>query len=146
MTVHFIDQPASSRAACNDPINGAGATTPGDVTCFGCRATPQFKQAQGGRTTDPLSNDERDAWRNERGMFVVEERIHHGDYRVERRIEVHEITPATVDGILMSSPYSYGPSVHADLFTEMIMSLRIGRDYAGIGWSTFRLITQHDPF
>jgi hypothetical protein len=82
-------------------------------------------------------------------MYTVEEVIHHGDYRSTRRVEVYDITPSTIDGILMSSAYCYGSWARADApFAEhraavlkaLVKDLRSGIENRAVGWSTFRLI------
>jgi hypothetical protein len=112
-------------------------------------------------TEDPeLSAMNERAWKaalpaakNSRGMYVIEEVIHHGEYRSTRRVEVYDITAATVDGILMSSAYCYGSwqepenPGHRDhrrgALKQLVSDLRHGVTNRAIGWSTFRLITDH---
>jgi hypothetical protein len=153
---------------------------PGEVTCFACRRTEKFKQAQlaGVGLPTPLreviEGDEElaelartakrraleakaaqemvAAARNERNMYVIEESIHHGDYRSVRRVEVYAINPVTVDAVIQSSAYGYGswldpngpyPEVRRPKLFELVEDLRYGRTNRQIGWSTFRLITKH---
>jgi hypothetical protein len=154
---------------------------PGEVTCFACRRTEKFKQAQlreGVGVPTPLreviEGDEElaelartakrraleakaaqemvAAARNERNMYVIEESIHHGDYRSVRRVEVYAINPVTVDAVIQSSAYGYGswldpngpyPEVRRPKLFELVEDLRYGRTNRQIGWSTFRLITKH---
>jgi hypothetical protein len=164
-------------AACGAQYDGR-TSSPGEVTCFACRRTPVFLQEQGVGTPTPLpqrqmprllkdivvedpelSELERKAWKaalpaakNDRGMYVIEELIHHGEYRSTRRVEVYDITPVTVDALLISSAYCYGSwldpnAQHAaarrpKLFA-LVEDLRHGRVNRTVGWSTFRLITDH---
>lgn len=181
MTVHLRnpDYPARNMqaVACGDPA-GRYTPDPGQVTCFTCRKTPVFQAVQlGGGPPPPqdetpkplravLAEDaellalakrraERlKAWRNERDMFVVEERIHHGDYRSTRRMEVRSIDAVTVDAVLQSSPYCYGSYLRPDnpahtevrraKVHEMVADLIAGREHRNIGWSTFRIITTQE--
>jgi hypothetical protein len=116
-------------------------TDPGGVTCFACRKTDIFKagQMRVGTPTplpqrqapkllkdivaeDPeLSELERKAWKaalpaakNCRGMYVIEEFIHHGEYRSTRRVEVYDINAVTVDAVIQSSAYCYGSWLHPE--------------------------------
>jgi hypothetical protein len=77
--------------------------------------------------------------KNERGMYVVEEVIHHGDYRSVRRVEVYELNKRTIDGILMSSAYGYG-GVAEKYRERMLLDLQEGHVNRTIGWSTFRVL------
>ncbi|UOK18415.1 hypothetical protein SEA_BRUHMOMENT_99 [Arthrobacter phage BruhMoment] len=143
---------------------------PGEVTCFACRKTLAFKQAQkGGRTSDPIKlsgvmaddaalNDLAAAAfresKNERGMYVVEELIHHGNYRSTRRVEVYDVTASTMDGVLMSSAYCYGSwqnpenpdhtKHRRDALLQLVDDLRHLRTNRSIGWSTFRILTKEE--
>jgi hypothetical protein len=152
----------------------------GKVTCFGCRKTEVFKadQLEGVGTPTPLPQREMPrllkdivaedpvlvdlnnrAWKaalpaakNSRDMYVIEELIHHGEYRTVRRVEMYDINPVTVDAVLISSAYCYGSwldpnAQHAaarrpKLFA-LVDDLRHGRVNRTVGWSTFRLITDH---
>ena len=81
-------------------------------------------------------------------MFVIEEFIHHGDYRSRRRVEVYALNAVTVNAVIESSAYCYDswlnnpeyPTRTAKLhaLVEDLKALRTNRT---IGWSTFRLIT-----
>lgn len=138
----------------------------GQVTCFACRKSGPFlvRQGEGVRVPVPLAeieppglrrlmDDVLKACRNERGMYVIEESIHHGDYRSVRRVEVYDINAVTVDAVIVSSAYTYGSwldpdSPHATgrrpkLF-DLVDDLRSLRTNRVIGWSTFRLITPSD--
>lgn len=145
----------------------------GKVTCFACRRTEVFKQDQLTEGVEPptpiklsgvMAGSEEmfdlaakaaaaswlKAQRNERGMYVIEEVIHHGDYRSQRRVEVYAINVVTVDAIIQSSAYSYGSWLHPEnpKHTEvrraklrgLVEDLKAGRVNRDIGWSTFRLI------
>lgn len=155
----------------------------GKVTCFACRKTVVFREDQlaGGVgtptplpqrempkllkdivTEDPeLSELESRAWkaalaaaRNSRGMYVIEEFIHHGDYRSTRRVEVYGINAVTVDCVIQSSAYYYGSWLHPEnpdhkqarntKLHQLVEDLRHGRTNRAVGWSTFRLITDHN--
>lgn len=93
------------------------------------------------------------AARNERGMYVIEEVIHHGDYRSVRRVEVYDINETTVDAVLQSSAYCYGSWKHPESISHrehrntalsvLVEDLKWGRTNRAIGWSTFRTITTH---
>jgi hypothetical protein len=177
--IHFRwpDKPLGP-AACGAQYDGR-TSSPGEVTCFACRRTPVFLQEQGVGTPTPLPQREMPrllkdivtedpelsamnerAWKaalpaakNSRGMYVIEEVIHHGEYRSTRRVEVYDITTATIDGILMSSAYCYGSwqepenPGHRDhrrgALKQLVSDLRHGVTNRAIGWSTFRLITDH---
>lgn len=167
------------RAVC-DASSGGVAEQPGLVTCFACRNNTLFKQAQQGVGTptplpqremprllkDIVAEDhtltemESRAWqaalpaaRNSRGMYVIEESIHHGDYRSTRRVEVYGINAVTVDCIIQSSAYCYGSWLHPEnpdhkqarntKLHQLVEDLRHGRTNRTVGWSTFRLITDH---
>lgn len=162
----------------NDVMNLSN--THGRVTCFACRRTPVFIESQrgvGGPTplgeviaADPelsaLADEARRrelearaaqemvaAARNERGMYVIEESIHHGDYRSTRRVEVYAINFVTVDAIIQSSAYGYGSWLHpanpdhtkarSAMLLDLVADLKSGRTNRNIGWSTFRTITTH---
>lgn len=97
-----------------------------------------------------LAKDALKACRNERGMYVIEEFIHHGDYRSKRRVEVFAINMLTVDAVIQSSAYDYGSwndrssehyearSTKLRLIVEDLKALRTNRM---VGWSTFRILT-----
>lgn len=97
-----------------------------------------------------LAKDALKACRNERGMYVIEEFIHHGDYRSTRRVEVFALNAVTVDAVIQSSAYGYGSwmdehsehygarSVKLRALVEDLKALRTNRT---IGWSTFRILT-----
>jgi hypothetical protein len=103
---------------------------------------------------DPaLSETAAKAWlsqcRNHRGMYTIQEVIHHGDYRSERIVEVYDVNETTVDAVLQSSAYCYGSWAHAEppytghrkaALATLVQDLRHGRENRSIGWSTFRLI------
>jgi hypothetical protein len=160
--IHFAK--GNLTPACRD--HGDEITTStrhGEVTCFACRKSAAFLEyPKGVGTPTPLDQviaespemQELSAralaalWRNERGMYTVEETIHHGDYRSTRRVEVYDITPSTVDGILMSSAYCYGSWARADapyaehraaVLKALVKDLRSGIENRSVGWSTFRL-------
>jgi hypothetical protein len=88
----------------------------------------------------------------EPAMYVIEEFIHHGDYRSRRYVEVYAINIATVDAVLQASAYAYGSWWDADSphaaarrpkLLALVEDLKHGRVNRCIGWSTFRLITEH---
>jgi hypothetical protein len=92
------------------------------------------------------------AAKNHRGMFTIEEVIHHGDYRSQRYVEVYALNETTVDAVLISSAYCYGSWAHAEhpytehraaALKQLVDDLLHGRTNRSIGWSTFRLITDH---
>lgn len=162
--------------ACGESMAAPGTAVFGAVTCFACRRTHQFLRDQKGAElggveppTPPVklsevinhspdlaeiaeraaASQKLQAQRNERGMFVIEETIHHGDYRSTRRVEVYDINPVTVDAIIQSSAYCYGswldphgpyPGARRPKLFELVADLRAGRENRQIGWSTFRLI------
>ena len=172
--IHYSrDAQTGGRAACGTiaPTDGelAGITARfGMVTCFGCRRTHLFLRDQkaaemeGVGAPTPLrqviaESEDMQAlarqvlktWKNERGMYVIEEAIHHGDYRSTRRVEVYDITPVTVDAVLISSAYCYGswldphgpyPDARRPKLFELVEDLRAGRENRQIGWSTFKLV------
>jgi hypothetical protein len=91
------------------------------------------------------------ARKNDRGMYVVQELIHHGNYRSLRRVEVYELNEVTVDAILQSSAYCYGSFAGPQenpLYTaprnahlkHLVSDLKRGRVNRSIGWSTFRVL------
>ena len=186
--IHFVPSRSAHWTGCKDHVydeaQGWRSVTedPGRVTCFACRRSEIFKQAQLGDgvgvptplrdviAADPelaelaLEAKRREletqaaremvaAARNERGMFVIEETIHHGDYRSVRRVEVYSINAVTVDCIIQSSAYCYGSWLNPDnpahreprnaKLHGLVEDLRHGRTNRDIGWSTFRLITKH---
>lgn len=89
------------------------------------------------------------AEKNDRGMYVVEELIHHGNYRSLRRVEVYDLNEVTVDAILQSSAYCYGSWREQGQFAEhrqaalkqLVSDLKRGRVNRSVGWSTFRALT-----
>lgn len=151
---------------------------PGKVTCFACRKTLTFREDQLGvvaptplpqrqmpvllkdiiaedHTLAALEEEARTKefklsnHRNHRNMYTIEELIHHGNYRSLRTVEVYDLTPATVDAVLISSAYCYGSWLNAEAphtahrraaLLELVQDLRHGRVNRSIGWSTFRLI------
>lgn len=90
------------------------------------------------------------AHRNVRGMYTIEETIHHGNYLSTRQVEVYAITVQTVDAVLMSSAYCYGSwdnpenPDHRDhrrqALRQLVTDLRNGVTNRSVGWSTFRLL------
>lgn len=88
--------------------------------------------------------------KNERGNYVIEEVIHHGEYRNTRRVEVYAINETTVDAVLQSSAYCYGSWKHPEnpshelhrrtALARLVADLNEGRENRHIGWSTFRTI------
>lgn len=90
--------------------------------------------------------------RNQRGMYTIEEVIHHGDYRSTRHVEVYDINTVTVDAILQSSAYCYGSWRNPDnpdyaghrrvALVQLVSDLNHGVTNRSIGWSTFRTITK----
>lgn len=77
--------------------------------------------------------------KNERGMYVVEEVIHHGNHRSERRVEVWALTKETVNGILESSAYGYS-GVAEKYREQLLIDLKEGHVNRSVGWSTFRVL------
>jgi len=167
--IHFIVGFSDSHGpefACAAP-SGNGSSEPGRVTCFACRNGSRFKRAQLAaapphRLSTVMGTDEEliaiaqkakelsalAEYKNHRGMFTIEESIHHGDYRTVRYVEVYEINPTTVDAVLISSAYCYGSWARADkphtehrrqALEQLVADLRAGRTNRNIGWSTFRL-------
>lgn len=168
--IHFrcLDRPLGP-AVCGTQYDGR-TSNPGEVTCFACRKSPAFKQAQ--RVHAELAHlmpmklsevlaeltlpepETAPVWdlaahKNERGMYTIEEFIHHGDYRSRRRVEVYAINPVTVDAVLQSSAYCYGswldphgpyPEVRRPKLFELVEDLKHGRENRSIGWSTFKLL------
>lgn len=148
---------------------GWRTSNPGEVTCFACRRHVNFNTEWGVGTPTPpvklsgvmlsddglqrLMDEVLKSCRNERGMFVIEESIHHGEYRSTRRVEVHAINAVTVDAVIQSSAYAYGSWLHPDnpehkearntQLHQLVADLRTLRINRSIGWSTFRLITEH---
>lgn len=171
---HFIVQPTPEQtwhlACTGNQWSGDGTGEPGQVTCFACRNSTAFKAAQRGveAPTPPvklsgvmadteqlqrLMDDVLKACRNERGMYVIEETIHHGDYRSVRRVEVHAVNAVTVDAVIQSSAYAYGSWLNPEnpdykevrnaKLHELVADLRALRVNRSVGWSTFRIITEH---
>jgi hypothetical protein len=171
--IHWYTPRGTPVLACGEYLSLAGGrhtTEVGQVTCFACRKTEKFKQAQLGEgvgTPTPLAEviaadpdlsalqAEAEARttvprRNLRGMYVIEETIHHGSYRSTRRIEVYAINVLTVDAILQSSAYAYGSwqnpenpahtEVRRTQLRHLVEDLKAGRENKQIGWSTFRTI------
>jgi hypothetical protein len=169
--IHYL-RPGLSQVACTlrGTVTIEHSNDPGKVTCFACRKADVFKQAQ----REPARLPQREmptllrevlaespdlaainskAWlarcRNDRGMFTIQEVIHHGDYRSQRFVEVYEINETTVDAVLQSSAYCYGSWAHAEpqfaehrsaALKQLVQDLRDGVTNRAIGWSTFRLI------
>lgn len=85
--------------------------------------------------------------RNHRGMFVVQETIHHGDVFIQRRMEVPRLDPMIAAALVMSSPYNYGDwfagpdvmDVRTEKLRTLVDDLRNFRRNRSIGWSTFNL-------
>lgn len=169
--MHFVE-PGSITPACGAPTEDEWHNIPGRVTCFACRQSTVFKDSQrgvGGSTPpvklsgvmaeseelfDLAAKAAAASWlkaqRNERGMYVIEEVLHHGDYRSTRRVEVYAINAVTVDAVIQSSAYCYGSWLHPENpdYAEvrsaklhgLVEDLKAGRVNRDIGWSTFRLI------
>lgn len=169
--IHFTNSMFLAGATGCGDTDGMVSATPGRVTCFACRKSEAFKQAQvKGELRllrdvieeDPALAALADkaaarAWlkaqRNDRGMFTIEEFIHHGDYRSTRRVEVYAINAVTVDAVIQSSAYCYGSwlnpenpdhkQVRNTKLHQLVEDLKAGRTNRDVGWSTFRLITEH---
>lgn len=162
-TLTHFTVPGTVAAACAAAHPHEWTYDPGKVTCFACRKTPEFKRAQLAAPPVKLSGVMADTpeleklrveanlrgMKNERGMYVIEETIHHGDYRSVRRVEVFAITPLTMNCIIMSSAYCYGDwldpaSPHAKVrlqhLADLVEDLKALRENRSIGWSTFKLI------
>lgn len=168
---HFRNPARPLDAAVCGEKYGCRSSEPGDVTCFACRRTPDFTHWQGvGAPTPgepglrkldqilaehPVLGESAPEWnlaahKNERGMYTIEEFIHHGDYRSRRNVEVYAINETTVDAVLQSSAYCYGSWAHAapqhfthrkTALAQLVDDLKHGRVNRSIGWSTFRLVT-----
>lgn len=168
--IHYHpDATSGGRAVCM-ARDGAVTAQFGLVTCFACRSTTAFKSDQY-RAENPVTigqilgaadldvavlaeRAEAEAAtapkRNERGMYVIEEVIHHGDYRSARRVEVYSVNVVTVDAVLQSSAYAYGSWQHPEnpdhtevrrlQLRQLVSDLKHGLTNRSIGWSTFRLI------
>jgi hypothetical protein len=168
--IHFTTDALlkAGRAACGqDHRTNQVSARPGDVTCFACRKSSPFLVRQGVEPPTPLREViEKDpalntlagqaitaAAKNHRGMYVIEEVIHMGDYRSTRYVEVYAINAVTMDAILQSSAFSYGSWLNPDnpdhkparnvKLHQLVEDLKHGRTNRSIGWSTFRLITEH---
>lgn len=161
-TLTHFTVPGTVAAACAAAHPHEWTYDPGKVTCFACRKTPEFKRAQLAAPPVKLSGVMADTpeleklrveanlrgMKNERGMYVIEETIHHGDYRSIRRVEVDHLDQVTVNAVLMSSPYRYGDwlggntEVHRRraMLDALVEDLRHLRENRSIGWSTFKLI------
>lgn len=174
--IHLIDI-GGTNTCCGQPLDAAYSTDPGRVTCFSCRSSSHFKSVQRHhlkvdaavaklvpvKLSKVMADDahlsalreEADAkfdlpsMRNHRNMFVIEEYIHHGNYRSRRTVEVYDINAVTVDAVLQSSAYCYGSWLHAEAphtehrraaLHQLVEDLRHGRTNRAIGWSTFRLV------
>lgn len=167
---HFRGDSLGINACTGTAGEGMRSWNPREVNCFACRKTPAFKQAQ--RVHEqlahlmpmklseilaelPLPEPETapvwdlEASKNERGMYTIEEFIHHGDYRSRRRVEVYAINETTVDAVLQSSAYCYGSWAHAEpqyythrktALAQLVEDLKHGRENRSIGWSTFKLV------
>jgi hypothetical protein len=180
--IHYVRTRHTNWTGCKDHVYDEDqgwrqvSEDPARVTCFACRKSEVFKQAQllaplnakeGVGTPTPLAEviaadpdlsalqAEAEARttvprRNLRGMYVIEETIHHGSYRSTRRIEVYAINVLTVDAILQSSAYAYGSwqnpenpahtEVRRTQLRHLVEDLKAGRENKQIGWSTFRTI------
>lgn len=164
--IHFKSPAIPGRTACSlrGTVTIESTRKPADVTCHVCKRQGCFKVANKGvETPTPLrdvvaetpelqrlSKDALKACRNERGMYVIEESIHHGDYRSTRRVEVFAINMITVDAVIQSSAYNYeswndphsphyeARSTKLRLLVEDLKALRTNRM---VGWSTFRILT-----
>ena len=165
--IHYR-RPGTHATACtlSGTVTIRDSSSPGDVTCFACRRSEAFlADLKGVRVPVPLAeieppglrrlmDDVLTTCRNERGMYVIEESIHHGNYRSVRRVEVYDINAVTVDAVIVSSAYAYGSWLtpenpahkqarNANLH-NLVDDLRSLRTNRVIGWSTFRLITPSD--
>lgn len=78
--------------------------------------------------------------KNARGNYVVEEFLHHGDYRHRRIIEVDELNARNVAAIMHSSPYIYHCDQDSPQVARVLADLKLGRVNRSHGWSTFRVI------
>lgn len=78
--------------------------------------------------------------KNARDNFVVEEFVHHGNYRHRRIVEVHELNARTVAAIMHSSPYAYTADEDSPQVARVVADLKLGRVNRSHGWSTFRVI------
>lgn len=168
--IHFIEYAVAEYTLCNDTGTVGTVTMSCDkVTCPRCRASTTFKRIEKDQrgpapfsqviAEDPAlqalaeraeASRALQSRRNLRGMFVIEERIHHGEYRSVRRVEVYAINVLTVDGVLMSSAYGYGSwqnpenPAHTEVrrakLRQLVEDLKAGRENRDIGWSTFKLV------
>lgn len=167
--VHYANPPGSvALCTLRGTVTIVTSDNPAAVNCFSCRR----KLREGGRDTDPLPqrvapkslrqimdetpevkrlrDDVLKACRNERGMYVIEEFIHHGDYRSKRRVEVYEVNRDTVNAVIESSAYCYGSFkknnswadvTRNEILDALVQDLRALRTNRTISWSTFRIIT-----
>lgn len=77
---------------------------------------------------------------NARGNYVVEEFLHHGDYRHRRVMEVDVLNARTVAAIMHSSPYVYNAAEDSPQVARVLADLKLGRVNRSHGWSTFRVL------
>lgn len=164
--IHFKSPAIPGRTACS--LRGTviieSTRDPARVTCPTCKRQGCYKVANKGvETPTPLrdvveetpelqrlTKDALKACRNERGMYVIEEFIHHGDYRSTRRVEVYALNETTVDAVIQSSAYCYdswadrtSPHYEARIIKlrALVEDLKALRTNRLVGWSTFRILT-----
>lgn len=72
----------------------------------------------------------------------IREKIHHGNYRHERVVEVYAINNVTVDAVVQSSAYCYGTlstGAGQARLEALVAALKAGK-VAQLGWSDFEVI------
>ena len=87
--------------------------------------------------TDPLQSP---PVKNARGNYVVEEFVHHGNYRHRRIVEVESLNERTVGAVVRSGPYIYHCADDSPQVARVLADLKLGRVNRSHGWSTFRVI------
>lgn len=72
----------------------------------------------------------------------IREKIHHGNYRHERVVEVYALNAVTVDAVVQSSAYCYGSLSEGPQkarLDALVADLKAGK-VAQLGWSDFEVI------
>jgi hypothetical protein len=78
--------------------------------------------------------------KNQRGNYVIEEVVHHGDYRHVRIVEVDTLDRRTVGAAVRSGPYIYNCEDDSPQVARVLADLLLGRVNRSHGWSTFRVV------
>ena len=91
---------------------------------------------------DPPQGEPR---KNQRDNYVIEEVVHHGNYRHVRAVEVHTLDRRTVGAVVRSGPYIYHCEDDSPQVAKILADLKLGRVNRSHGWSTFRVVHTERP-